>query len=255
MLSGLHITASLHQPPGNLNDNQSSLLPVTSATNYAAIAPDVLGEIRSRLTRLELEVFKGQDIRVEPPEINISSVLKPDIALPLTDKNPTESSGMSWSYLVDEIARRLDCCAGQPSVNECVFLMRELKRDLVSLSKSLANHEMTEEQSASCLTFLRKTSETSGNVGENREKVECQPVAPKVHVPPPKETVAEEKGWKTQVHRIMGRQQNNSNSQRPSQKKWGPCFYCPCTDWRPGHTCEGSRLALLRRKERETRGT
>jgi hypothetical protein len=253
MLSGFHITASLHPTSGPLSESQGNPLLVTSSGIEGGLPSDIANELRSRITRLESEVFKGQSINVDREEMKLNVVREPEPILPLADRDPTSDSDKPWSVVFEEIARRLDACASQPSVNECVFQMRQLKRDLVSLSKSLESYPMTESQLSVCKGFALETTEYKIVQEGNSKRSDEPSFTPHTAPPIVKEPVVGEKSWKAQLPRHLMKHQ--VTSQRSNQKKWGPCFYCPCTDWKPGHTCEGSRLAQIRRKERESRGS
>ena len=236
MISGFHISASVQAPNVAFNQsdcrNQSDPL-VLEAKNPVYPYEDMIKSLSDRIDKLETHVFNQneslskQAINDSEPEPHENSVIS----------SPEEQrSSQPWSRVFEEVVRRLDFCASQPSVNECIASMRALKRDLNTLAEMFGKSTMTKDQSERC-DILFKCKPGSEVIAKYQRK--------------------EEPVWRPQVP------QRNQFVPRPSNlksgldggKKWGPCFYCNCPEWRPGHSCEGSRVAEQRRKERDSRSS
>ena len=247
MIPRFEFTASIQPPTVNFDSSISdatdaSKVAVNVSPNYTVASHDVICNIIGRLTRLEGAVFKDTDpTNGTEPERAVATQSQVR-QLPLTDSQPETVTDTAWSVLVDAMGKRLDACAGQPSVNECVLSMRQLKRDLVSLSQALSEFKMHEKQLEAVTPFLEARSSPSEQSSE----------------PQVKQIKKETTPWKAVISRNSVRPSYGTGyRQGPSNpdKKWGPCFYCTCTEWKPGHTCEGSRLAQQRKKERESQGS
>ena len=254
MIPRLHITASVQ--PQHLSYNELPAGRVPAVAMEHGISEEFTRDVHSRLARLEEEVFKART-SLNAESRSIISSPNSDGVLPGYDRDIHSSAGKTWSCVIEEIVRRLDSCAGQASVNECVISMRQLKRDLSQFAERLDGSRMSESQAGAFEAFgigggtVELFKEVKTDISEKDDRVE-KPTLP-LHIVKAAPNLTNELKWKSSNNRQGGK--TYSFLQRGSQKKWGPCFYCPCTDWKPGHTCEGSLAAQLRRKERESRGS
>ena len=246
MISGFQITASI-QPPTVAQHSTELRLPddytqqrALSLPSHPPITEDTFRSIYARLDLLEQEVFKPKAL-IDEVDSKKSSTLD-DRSSNIDVSNVSTASELSsecWSSVFDVIIKRLDNCAGQPSVNECIMSMRNLKKDLSRISECLQAAQMDVKAHKACEGFLKLQPDAKheGNQDE----------------PAPTTSKKEVGWWRSSAPRgvlkAVGRQSTASS------KHWGPCFYCPCTEWKPGHSCEGSRLAQLRKKERESSGS
>ena len=195
----------------------------------SSLSTDVLASITERLAKLEDEVLKSKSVKSE-------SIVSPTPDLP----TPAITwSTQSWSAVVTETMRRLDACASQQGMNECIVSMRKLKEDLGLLRHSLKESRMTPGDEEACKPFLH-------------------PSGAAAQAPPEVKQPRRDDSWRAtppHITRIWSKPPTTGRPSGDGSKKWGACFYCPCTEWKPGHTCEGSKAAELRRKERESRGS
>ena len=242
MLSGFQITASI-QPPSVVFQPSGSLAiekgdePGRSLQSHNTVTEENVNAMLERIEKLEAEVFKHR-ITVDSDSVCAAAVETPMAIVPVQPTMDEPVSSERWSIVIDEIGRRLDSCAAQPTVNECIVSMKQLKRDIVSLSKALDSFNLSEEQLQSIKPFFEQSSSIAT-----------------VDTAATRQSRKEEGWWRNSVPKhILRSTGSTSKSDIPSsQKKWGPCFYCTCTEWKPGHACEGSRLAQQRRREKESR--
>lgn len=242
MLSGFQISASVQPPsvvfqPSGVQVPVNGFQPSRCLPSHSVITEENFNLMLDRIARLEAEVFKAR--RSLDSESICENLVETPMAIvavqPTMDK---PESSESWSVVIDEIGRRLDSCAAQPTVNECIVSMKQLKRDIVSLSKTLEPFNLSEEALSSIKPFLEKSSSIPSVETSIRQAKK------------------DEGWWRNGVPKHILRSTGNSSTKSEiptSQKKWGPCFYCTCTEWKPGHTCEGSRLAQQKRREKESR--
>lgn len=229
MFPSIQITATLppvQAPTVTFAEGKSPriIASTSSAASDIGLSGDQLQSIFGRLERLEGRVFKpscaGDAVAIEDAP---TEPLAP-IQAAMSDK--------SWSVVLNEIVRRLDSCAGQQTMSECIVSMRRLKGDLARLSGELVETLMTEEQEQKCEEFLKGSCETE-QAG-------------------PSSKFTRSNDWRSGTNPRF-RHSIGARHSMPSPKKWGPCFYCSLQEWKPGHSCEGSRAAELRRKQRESR--
>ncbi len=242
MLSGFQISASI-QPPSVIFQPSGSQVPVNGfeqsrcLPSDSAITEENFSLVLDRIEKLEAEVFKASRfIAADAVCENVVGTPMSIVAVQPTMDKPVSSE--SWSVLIDEIGRRVDSCAAQPTVSECIVSMKQLKRDIVSLSKTLEPFKLGDEAFSSIKPFLEQSSSIPTVETSIRQAKK------------------EDGWWRSGVpkHILRSTGISSSKSEIPSsQKKWGPCFYCTCTEWKPGHTCEGSRLAQQKRREKESR--
>jgi hypothetical protein len=243
MVPRFHFTASIQPPTVSFDPSlptppDGSKLSLNVLPDYADPPDETIRNLIARVNRLEVAVFKESEASNE-----VNGFVKPETdskLQQLADISPDALTDTAWSALIDAMGKRLDACAGQPSVNECVLSMRQLKRDLVTLSQSLSDCKMNTKQMEAVRPFLGVQSPPSEVSSE----------------PNPKQSKKEATPWKAVIPRGSFKPSSGPGlrSGAPNaDKKWGPCFYCSCTEWKPGHTCEGSRLAQQRKKERESR--
>ena len=248
MISGFHITASIQPPTVNLENGVTALThPSVSHLQSIAgthISEDTLAFLITRIEKLEAGVFKSEQLvpakfqknATEEPKENVAPVPAPLPAL--TDDTSLESS-LAWSKVFDEIGRRVDSCAGQPSVNECLIQMKQLKRDITTLSKALTNAKVNVVDAPTIRAFL-----------DTNRPDEPEPVESLVkHT-----TKKDDEWWRSSLPRHILRPTGApvKRTSNAPERKWGPCFYCPCTEWKPGHSCEGQRQAQQRKREKES---
>lgn len=249
MISGFHITASLQPPTVKLNADEVGITPGQADTDnkillHTSIRPyeELIRALSLRVEKLEAEVFKDEN-SVKVPAIKDSEPEPQDI--PRGSVIADVMSSTKWASVFDEVGKRLDSCAGQASVSECIASMRSLKRDLATLAESFGERTMTKEQTELCCQFLRSQTATIPNIKGANEVVVKYPRK-------------EEPMWRTQAPPQKYASVPRSSFSKASGeggKKWGPCFYCACPEWKPGHSCEGSRAAEQRRREKEARAS
>jgi hypothetical protein len=248
MISGFHITASIQPPTVNLENggttHTQASIPNFAAINGTHIPEDTLASLVTRIEKLEAEVFKTE--RSMPDEFQKVAKMEPNepkllalASLPANGDEAASESSLAWSKVFDEVVRRVDSCAGQPSVNECLVQMKQLKRDITTLSRSLANSKVSVSDVQTIEAFM-----------DTNRPDEPEPVESLVK----HNTRKDDEWWRSSLPRHILRpagaqMKRTSNAQ---ERKWGPCFYCPCTEWKPGHSCEGQRQAQQRKREKES---
>lgn len=236
MISGFQITASLQPPTVSFHRSDSTQqLELDSAKHHLQTVSydELIRALSARVEKLETEVFKQTDSS-QVPAIKDT---EPDPHEPTHGASRSvESSQTKWASIFEEVGRRLDFCAAQPSVSECISSMKDLKRELNILSETFGNRLMSREHFTVCEPFLKPSP------------------GPAIAKYPRKE----EPVWRLQApqhrHQFIPRASFGKASGE-SGKKWGPCFYCTCPEWKPGHSCEGSRAAEQKRKEKESRAS
>ena len=245
MIPTFHITASIHPPTVGITHSTlqtggtpaSSALLVQDQSDPPLKRPN-LEDLSARIQKLEEEVFKSKLISDNSQVCTPAPVSGiPVLSLPGEVDSAAELSAVNWSSVFDIIIKRLDSCASQPSVNECILSMRSLKKDLAHVSDSLKASRMSVLDAKACDSLLANPASVP----------EVEPID-RGYSGGKKDA----SWWRSSAPRSVLKAVN-----RPSPagaKKWGSCFYCPCTDWKPGHTCEGSRLAQQRKLDREIHG-
>ena len=245
MFSNIHITASLQQPTGESSSTGSQGTVLSLSDN---------ADVLTRLARLEQEVFKSN--------VAIENKPKPERVL----------SDVSWSRVFEEFAKRVDYCGNSSSMSECVNSMKQFRQDLLDLSKQLDSSEMLESDFEIIEPFLKIPSIRSVSGVVEPAPGLLQRSAPGLSQQPSPVVVAETPYVDTTSSQYVAttsssadRTSTTTYTYTPNRsfsrssvgsvggkgKRWGPCFYCSLQEWVPGHSCEGSRNAQLRKKEKE----
>lgn len=229
MFPSIQITATLppvQAPTVTFSEGKSPriIASTSSAASDIGLSGDQLQSIFDRLERLEGHVFK--------PSSACDAVAIEDAPTELEASTQAVMGHKSWAVVLNEIVRRLDSCAGQQTMSECIVSMRRLKDDLARLSGEFLDTMMTQVQELKCEEFLKGSCET-------------EPAGPS-------NKFTRSNDWRSGTNPRF-RHSTGTRQSMPNPKKWGPCFYCSLQEWKPGHSCEGSRAAELRRKQRESR--
>lgn len=186
------------------------------------LQPEAITDLLERMTRLEAEVFKIK------PEIAVD---KKTDSIPSSVIQETEASDLSWATVFSEFAKRVDQCASQDSMAECIKSMKQLRQDFSELSIQIGSSKVSRTDFGVMEPFMKHAAPASSIVRFTNKQSE-----PRM----------------SEGRSSSGEGRSFSFLRKPTTgKKWGPCFYCSLKEWMPGHTCEGARQAQLRKKERE----